>query len=163
MLSYRKIHAPQPRPVRERTPLTGSPNPSPRSEFDQFVKHTLKATRYIRYADDFVLLSENRNWLVEKVPVIHNFLEERLRLTLHPKKLSLKTLASGVDFLGLVHFPDDRVLRTSTKKRMMRRTKESPVLQAYNWYLGLLRYGNANKVQRKLAQQYLLSGGSLRD
>jgi len=33
------------------------------NEFDQFVKHSLKVTNYIRYADDFVLLSENRRQL----------------------------------------------------------------------------------------------------
>jgi retron-type reverse transcriptase len=30
------------------------------NEFDQFVKHVLHAHRYIRYADDFVFLSEDR-------------------------------------------------------------------------------------------------------
>jgi chlorophyllide a reductase subunit Y len=33
------------------------------NELDQFVKHRLKAKYYLRYADDFVLLSENRDWL----------------------------------------------------------------------------------------------------
>src|SRR3989338_1206603 len=33
------------------------------NEFDQWVKHKLKATYYIRYADDFVFLSEDRDWL----------------------------------------------------------------------------------------------------
>ena len=44
------------------------------NEFDQFVKHRLKAKYYIRYADDFVLLSEDRNWLEAKIPAINNFL-----------------------------------------------------------------------------------------
>ncbi len=33
------------------------------NEFDQFVKHKLKVKYYIRYADDFVILSENKNYL----------------------------------------------------------------------------------------------------
>jgi len=33
------------------------------NEFDQFVKHRLKAKYYIRYADDFVIMSPNREWL----------------------------------------------------------------------------------------------------
>lgn len=33
------------------------------NEFDQFVKHKLKAKYYIRYADDMVVISENRYWL----------------------------------------------------------------------------------------------------
>lgn len=36
------------------------------NEFDQFMKHKIKAVRYIRYADDFVILSQNRQWLEEE-------------------------------------------------------------------------------------------------
>jgi len=35
------------------------------NEFDQYVKHRLKAKHYIRYADDFVILSTNKEWLGE--------------------------------------------------------------------------------------------------
>ncbi len=127
------------------------------NEFDQFVKHRLKATYYVRYADDFVFLFENRNWLVEKISIIRDFLQEKLRLVLHPKKLSLKTLASGVDFLGWAHFPDHRILRTSTRKRMNRRIQENPAPQTYISYLGLLRHGNTHKIQRVVEKEYLLS------
>ena len=33
------------------------------NEFDQFMKHKLKVKYYIRYADDFVILSSNKNHL----------------------------------------------------------------------------------------------------
>ncbi|MBI4158409.1 MAG: group II intron reverse transcriptase domain-containing protein [Candidatus Yanofskybacteria bacterium] len=38
------------------------------NEFDQFVKHKLKAKYYIRYADDFVVLSQDKAWLEEMLP-----------------------------------------------------------------------------------------------
>lgn len=114
------------------------------NEFDQFVRHTLKAKHYIRYADDFVFLSEDRRVLERTLPLIDNFLREKLKLALHPDKVFFKTLASGVDFLGWVHFPDHRVLRTSTKRRMMRRIRETAGKEeAVQSYLGLLRHGNA--------------------
>jgi RNA-directed DNA polymerase len=53
------------------------------NEFDQFAKHQLKAKYYIRYADDFAILSEDREWLVSLLPRIEVFLQERLRLVLH--------------------------------------------------------------------------------
>lgn len=40
------------------------------NEFDQFVKHNLKAKYYIRYADDFVLLSESKEWLQKQIDPI---------------------------------------------------------------------------------------------
>jgi retron-type reverse transcriptase len=85
------------------------------NEFDQFVKHKVKAKYYIRYADDFVIFSQDRNWLEVILREVKIFLWERLKLELHPCKVSIATLASGVDFLGWVHFPDHRVLRTVTK------------------------------------------------
>ena len=127
------------------------------NEFDQFAKHKLKAKYYIRYGDDFVILSRDRAWLVAVLPKIRDFLWDELRLTFHPKKVSIRTIASGVDFLGWVHFPDHRVLRTVTKRRMLRRIEglEEENLSVQS-YLGLLFHGNAKKlgqeVRKRLAQ-----------
>jgi len=121
------------------------------NEFDQFVKHKLKAKHYIRYADDFVFLSRDRGWLESLIPLIETFLSARLKLELHPKKLSIGTLAAGVDFLGWVHFFDHRVLRTSSKKRILRRIKETggraEILQSY---LALLKDGNGYRLRKKV-------------
>jgi len=129
------------------------------SELDKFVKHQLKEQYYIRYADDFLVLSPDRPHLEAIVPVIRDFLEQRFRLTLHPSKISLKTLASGVDFLGWVHFPDHRVLRTSTKRRMMRRIAEHPTEGTLDSYSGLLSHGNAYHLQQAITSQRWLWGG----
>lgn len=120
------------------------------NEFDQFVKHEFKAKYYIRYADDFVLLSENRGLLQKQVSPIRQFLKENLSLELHPDKIFIKTLASGVDFLGWVHFPDHRVLRTTTKRRMFKRLKMKRSDETLNSYLGLIKHGNTNKLRKKI-------------
>lgn len=113
------------------------------NEFDQFVKHKLKAKYYIRYADDFVFLSHDRIWLENILPEIKNFLEHKLKLQLHPDKVFIKTVASGVDFLGWIHFLDHLVIRTVTKRRIFSNIKvkngHNNVIQSY---LGLLSYGN---------------------
>ena len=129
------------------------------NEFDQFTRHKLKVRHYMRYADDFVLLCGNRDWLVEQIPEIRSFLQEKLHLILHPKKFSIGTLGSGVDFLGWIHFSDHRVLRTSTKKRMNRRIKENPKIPVYHSCMGLLSHGNARILQNKIATAYLLHEG----
>jgi len=121
------------------------------NEFDQFVKHKLKIRYYIRYADDFVVLSNDKNYLENLIPQINGFLFEKLKLRLHPSKVSIKTLNSGVDFLGWVHFPYHRVLRTTTKRRMIRRIAESPTPETLNSYLGLLKHGNTRKLENSIA------------
>lgn len=121
--------------------------------FDQFVKHRLKARYYMRYADDFVLLSHDRDWLLTQLPVLREFLEKRLRLYLHPNKVSIQTYAAGIDFLGWVHFPDHRVLRTATKRRMMRRVSEQPSDATIQSYLGLLKHGNTFGLKKEFLQR----------
>lgn len=120
------------------------------NEFDQFAKHTLKAKYYIRYADDFVILQENRTGLEELIPSISDFLYDTLRLKLHPDKIFIKALASGVDFLGWVHFPDHRVLRTATKRRMIKRVRTNPTSATINSYLGLLGHGNCHTLRKDI-------------
>jgi retron-type reverse transcriptase len=115
------------------------------NEFDQFAKHTLKAKHYVRYADDFVIFSPNRDWLKIVLLEIDYFLQNQLKLQLHPQKVFIATLASGVDFLGWVHFPDHRVLRTATKRRMMRRIAKNPFRPTVDSYRGMLGHGNAYK------------------
>jgi RNA-directed DNA polymerase len=121
------------------------------NEFDQFVKHKLKVKYYIRYADDFVFLSEDKKYLQNIKEEVAIFLKEKLRLELHPNKVYIKTLSSGVDFLGWVHFPYHRVLRTATKKRMFRNLKKNEhKKESLNSYLGMLKHGNAYKLKKQL-------------
>lgn len=116
------------------------------NEFDQFAKHKLKGKFYIRYADDFVIMSDDKKWLESLIPRIRDFLDHSLMLSLHPNKVSIGTLSAGVDFLGWVHFPDHRVLRTSSKRRMVRNLKEDRTEAKLQSYKGLLSHGNAKKL-----------------
>ena len=121
------------------------------NEFDQFTKRDLKMRHYVRYADDFVVVHERRNDLKNIVPKIVTFLKTKLKLELHPGKLSIAALASGVDFLGWVHFPHCRVLRTATKKRMFKRLNASHKKEeAAISYHGLLSHGDAHKLTKRI-------------
>jgi retron-type reverse transcriptase len=132
------------------------------NEFDQFIKHRIKARCYIRYADDFVILSANKQWLVSLLPVIRDFLSERLHLCLHEEKTSIKTVASGIDFLGWVNFTDHRVLRTAARRRMFKRIilkqSDDKTIQSY---LGLLQHGNTKGLARKIKESACLDSYTL--
>ena len=93
------------------------------NELDQYLKRTLKMPNYIRYCDDFVIVEESPEKLRALIPVVGSFLEKQLRLSLHPDKVSIRTLQQGVDFLGYVALPGYRVLRTRTKRRMFKRCR----------------------------------------
>jgi retron-type reverse transcriptase len=121
------------------------------NEFDRFVKYDLHERFYERYADDFVTMSRSREELEDWLEIERHFLNDRLALDMHPTKVSIGTLAAGVDFLGWVHFPDHRVLRTATRHRMERGIDKSLAPGAAASYQGMLRYGNAYKISGEVA------------
>jgi len=134
------------------------------NKLDQFVKHKLKAKFYIRYADDFVIISENKKSLERKIKPIRKFLSDELMLELHPEKIFLKTLASGVDFLGMVNFPRHRVLRTKTKRRMFKKIgkrkaelgrgeiSQDSFNQSLQSYLGILKHCEGYKIEKNILE-----------
>ena len=122
------------------------------NEFDQYVKHTLKIKYYIRYADDFVVFTSDREYLRHFLHLMQDFLVRDLKLSLHPDKIFMKALSSGVDFLGWVHFSDHRVLRTVTKRRMLKNLLNNPSRETVASYTGMLKWGNTWKLRKKLVQ-----------
>jgi RNA-directed DNA polymerase len=116
------------------------------NELDQFIKHKLKVKHYIRYTDDFVILSTNKNELTNLAKTIGDYLETKLKLHLHPDKTSIRTLASGIDFLGYIIFPNHIILRTTTKKRMLARINKINLPS----YLGLVEHCNGFELKDEI-------------
>jgi len=88
---------------------------------DHFIKENLRGRFYLRYCDDLLLLSSNREQLIEAINSIRNFLAIELDLVLSPQKISLRPFHHGVDWLGFVLFPTHRELRPGTKRRLLSR------------------------------------------
>lgn len=118
-------------------------------EFDMYVKQELRVKYYIRYADDFAIMSTDKKYLEGLLPKFHEFLNMKLRLRLHEHKVYIKTVGSGVDFLGWTHFPHHRQIRTTTKRKLLRKMKGYPKPQTITSYRGLLGHGNTYKVQKQ--------------
>jgi len=76
------------------------------NELDQFVKHNLKAKYYLRYTDDFILLSRDKGELLLWRGEIEKFLLEKLNLELNTKRERLRLISDGIDFLGYIVRPD---------------------------------------------------------
>lgn len=120
-------------------------------EFDRFMKHVLRVKYYIRYADDFVVISKDKAYLEKLLQYMQEYLKGVLKLGLHPNKIELRTLASGIDFLGWVHFPYHRVLRRSTRRRAYAKIQHSSGnRQTLDSYLGLVGHGDAFKIWQRM-------------
>ena len=117
-------------------------------EFDMYVKQELRVKYYIRYADDFAVLSDDKKYLEGLLLKFHDFLNNKLHLSLHENKVYIKTYGSGVDFLGWMHFPHHRQIRTTTKNKIIRKMKGYPKPQTVSSYRGVLSHGDTYKVRK---------------
>jgi retron-type reverse transcriptase len=135
------------------------------NEFDQFIKHTLKIKRYIRYTDDFVIVAASSEALEALLIPIRSFLTENLHLDLHPHKVTIHKYGQGIDFLGYVLLPHHRVLRTKTRRRIVRKLRErvtahkaglipqESVEQSLQSYLGVLSHANCYRLSQDFQNQ----------
>jgi RNA-directed DNA polymerase len=140
------------------------------SDFDHFVKQTLRLP-YVRYVDDFVLFSHDRQILVEAKTQIEKFLADHLRLQLHPLKTHICPSANGITFLGQRIFTTHRLLRSQNLRRFYKRLKKrlkdyhagliSPdELEAQlNAWLGHARQADTFRLRKKIFRHLVFEKG----
>ena len=92
------------------------------NELDQFVKHRLRATGYLRYVDDVLLFANDKVTLHDWRDAIITFLQS-LRLTLHEQRAQPRLVEQGITFLGFVVFPTHRRLKRSSGMAYRRRLR----------------------------------------
>lgn len=91
------------------------------NQLDHFVKDRLGTRRYVRYMDDFFIISHDPKSLVAARERVEVFLAS-LHLRLH-RKMSGVQPATRIDALGYVLFPHSTKLRKSTVFRASRRMR----------------------------------------
>lgn len=93
------------------------------TELDNFIMNVLGVKDYVRYMDDFILLSPDKKFLRECEERIRTFLREQLKLELNPKT-EIVYAKNGVDFVGYVHFNMTRKVRKGAIRRMNKLLKK---------------------------------------
>ncbi|MBP9751856.1 MAG: RNA-directed DNA polymerase [Candidatus Moranbacteria bacterium] len=90
------------------------------NELDRFVKHVLKPKVYLRYGDDFFIITDDRETAVAFRERITLFLLRELRLEINPKHDILIPVKKGLRFLGVEIFPGGRRMNKRNRKRIIR-------------------------------------------
>lgn len=67
--------------------------------FDHFVKEQLHAHFYLRYMDDFLIISNDREYLTHCIEEVSKKMDE-LIFELHPDKTRIFPIKEGIEFLG---------------------------------------------------------------
>jgi len=135
------------------------------NELDHFVKHDLGIKYYGRYVDDFVLVHENKQYLIGLIPKIRKFLHSKLSLQLHPDKIYLQHFNKGVSYLGAVIKPHRIYISSRTKgnfyqalqkqnaiARDHKPTQEEKhyFISSMNSYLGISKHYKTYKLRKTL-------------
>ena len=83
---------------------------------DHHIKEKLQASAYVRYMDDMVIWSNDKNTLLKIGNEFQSFIESELSLTLKP--FCLNSTDNGLPFLGYMLFPKTVLLNNSSRKRL---------------------------------------------
>lgn len=127
---------------------------------DKYVKETLHVRHYIRYMDDFVILSQDNARLREILRKIERFLASELGLLLNPKTTILNC-KNGVDFCGYRHFTDHKKVRKTSIRRMKRTIRayrkgiisEERFAKALQSWLGHIQHADAYLLREGMFRQ----------
>ena len=135
-------------------------------ELDLFIKQTTQEKYYLRYCDDFIILSDDEHYLKCLIARTETFLLNNLHLRLHPRKTILRKLSQGIDFVGYVLFERYTLVRAKTKQRMQKKLKEAQKYyllgkisatsmdQTLQSYLGILSHANQHTLSQAIKNAY---------
>ena len=87
--------------------------------FDKFMGHQLEMKYYLRYADDFIILGNSPQESLKYLGSMKQFLAAKLSLEIHPRKIKLRNLRWGIDFVGYVALPHYCLPRRKTVERIL--------------------------------------------
>lgn len=118
-------------------------------ELDTFIKENLKAGYYVSFADDFLILDPDAKVLEVYKYEIQNFLSQNLKLEIKKENRYIRTLGSGVTFLGYKVFPNHTTVKTKNKKRFLSKVSSKNI----HSYLGFLKHCYGNKLKEELIKK----------
>jgi RNA-directed DNA polymerase len=141
------------------------------SAFDHFIKKELGMRYYGRYVDDFIIVHPNKEYLKSLIPIISNYLNDELKLKLHPKKIYLQHYTKGVKFLGTVIKPNRIYIANRTKgnfynviqkhnqvievRRKPNREDQNALLSSMNSYLGIMKHYKTYNLRKRMLFKHL--------
>lgn len=131
---------------------------------DYFIMKILGyGSNYLRFVDDFTLVSSDFIQLKKDIPLINAYLKEQMLISLHPKKKYLQHYKNGVAFVGAVIKPGRIYISNRTRSNLykciykfnqyardgMAAMVAEKFVASLNSYFGLMRHYNTYGLRRK--------------
>ncbi len=138
------------------------------NELDQYCKRELRIHYYIRFMDDIIILSNDKNMLHRYYDLINWFVTTRLRLRFN-ERTAIRPVTQGVEFVGYMIKPGNVRLRKSTSLRMKRHLKHTQMLyrdyridfatanQTVQSYTAMMKHCNSDALRNKIFSELVFT------
>ena len=128
--------------------------------FDHWLKEEVKIKYYFRYADDIVILADNKDILHKYLILIKLYLSNILKLQVKSNYQIFPVYSRGIDFIGYKFYHTHVLLRKSIKYRMYRLINKyktckitlDNLKRRCSSYFGWLKYCNSKRLLQKIEQ-----------
>lgn len=118
--------------------------------FDHWLKQDKCVKYYFRYADDIIVLSDNKFDLHHLLSEIKIYLFQKLKLIVKDNYQVFPVEARGIDFVGYVHYHGVVYLRKIIKKRFARKCKKGIDRKSIASYNGWIKHCRGKHLIKKL-------------
>lgn len=126
--------------------------------FDHWIKEDKKVKYYFRYADDMVILHNDKTYLHDLLFDMQNYLWDNLRLQVKSNWQIYPVCSRGIDFVGYVFYHTHIRMRKRIKKRFCRKVSrlrkldlpDKKYLQSICSWTGWAKHCNSKNLLKKL-------------
>lgn len=140
--------------------------------FDKFVKEECNIKYYGRYVDDFIIVHEDKQFLLQLKKKLKAYIYAKLHLHLHPRKIYLQHYSKGVKFIGAVIKPHRVYTGNRTKGNLYAKIRQfnflfdkypeqkkqtaDRLVASVNSYLGFMLHYRTFKIRSKILASQLI-------
>ena len=118
--------------------------------FDHWIKEDKAIKYYFRYADDIVILSDNKQHLHQILEAIKHYLKDDLKLIVKQNYQVFPVEARGIDFVGYKFYHNHTMLRKSIKKRFAKAVSKKKNKATIAAYKGWTKHCDSKHLLKKL-------------
>jgi len=133
------------------------------NDFDHFVKQKLRIKYYGRYVDDMIFVHNDRNYLMQVIPLLNTELD-KAGLKIHQDKIVLVNADEGIPFLGQIIKPYRKYTSNRTKNNFHEAIQSinqtMAIIPHFSWlqlcdmratlnsFLGIMRHANTYNLRK---------------
>lgn len=114
-------------------------------KLDHYIVNNLKLKYMVRYMDDYIIISNDKNKLIKALNNIKNILKEEYKLNINNKKTNIYDSYHGFEYLSLIFYIRDKKtiikMKSSSRRRINKNINNINYLYSNN-YISYRRYFN---------------------